>query len=249
VAEILIQRKRRRSVWPWLLGLLVMALLPLPFLGNGDDAPRAGSRAATRDARADTTAVRDTSASPAAGLTGAVAAGGEGGAGTVPQSAGRTTALAAGAVAPNRPPAAPPTASATGGTPFERFIAARDPNPNDSEQREYTAGALRHLADELRALGASASGIRSIRAYADSLRMPRVRGSAHPDYARAAFLAAAREFDLLRARRRAAVDTARLRSTAWAIRPDQRLAAQRGTVQRFFEAARDALHSLSTKRS
>ncbi|MDQ3997620.1 MAG: hypothetical protein M3303_11480, partial [Gemmatimonadota bacterium] len=173
----------------------------------------------------------------------------------------RTTALAAGAVAPNRPPApgaavatppavtAAPTAPAAGGTPFERFIAARDPNPNDSEQRQYTAAALRHLADELRALGASASGIRSIRAYADSLRMPRVRGSAHADYARAAFLAAVRELDLLRARRSAAVDTARLRSTAWAIRPDQRLAAQRGTVQRFFEAARDALHSLSRRRS
>jgi hypothetical protein len=53
-----------------------------------------------------------------------------------------------------------------------------------------------------------------------------------------------REFDVLRERHRVAVDTARLRSAAWAIRPSESLLEQRGRVQTFFERARDALQSL-----
>ena len=264
MAEILIQRRRQRSVWPWLLGLLALALLPLPFLGDDRDGARAPrGRAATGPvpARADSTTLRDTT-SPAAAVTGSSAAArGETG-GAVGQSAGRTTATAAGALAPGGsgpaagavtapvgPTTAAPTTPLPTGTPFERFVAARNPNPNDREQRDYTAGALHRLGDELRSLGASSNGVRAIRAYADSLLMPRASRNAHADYARAAFLAALRELDVLQARLSVPVDTARLRSTAWAIRTDQRLVAQRGTVQRFFEAARDALHSLSRRRS
>jgi hypothetical protein len=234
VAEILIQRKRRRRVWPWVLGLLVLALLPWPFLGNRDDAPAARGPIAGRDTltRRDTTTRRDTAA--------------------------RTTATAAGAiapaatVAPTPPPKAEtatvaPTSPAPAETSFERFIAARDPSPDERAHRRYTANGLRRLANELRTLGASEAGVRVIRVNADSV-MSTSRGSARPDYARAAFLAAVREIDLLGERYAVAVDTARLRAAAWAIKPDRRLVAQGGTVQTFFETARDALHSLSRKR-
>jgi hypothetical protein len=56
---------------------------------------------------------------------------------------------------------------------------------------------------------------------------------------------AVREFDALRGRYAASVDTGRLRATAWAISPRPRLHQQRSTVQRFFESARDALRALS----
>jgi hypothetical protein len=79
--------------------------------------------------------------------------------------------------------------------------------------------------------------------------MTNTRGSADPDQARAAFLAAVRELDLLRGRYRVAIDTGGLRAAAWAIRPDQRLLAQRTTIQTFFERARDALQALSRSRS
>jgi hypothetical protein len=104
---------------------------------------------------------------------------------------------------------------------------------------------LRRLADELRALGASEAGVAVIRVHADSLQMPNARSAARPDYARAAFLGAVRELDVLRQRRRARVNVAGLRSTAWAINPRRSLAAQRATVDRFFTSARDALNSLS----
>jgi hypothetical protein len=125
------------------------------------------------------------------------------------------------------------------------LIAAGPATASDRGQREYTAEALRSLADELRTLGASSAGVRAIVANADSLRMNGTRQTAHPDYARAGFLAAVREMDLLRGRYRAPLDTGALRAAAWAIRPDQRFVAQRGIVQTFFQRARDALHVLS----
>jgi hypothetical protein len=73
------------------------------------------------------------------------------------------------------------------------------------------------------------------------------RNAARPDYARAAFLGAVHQFDLLRDRTRARVNVARLRSAAWAIDPKRSLVAQRATVERFFAAARDALDSLSRR--
>jgi hypothetical protein len=240
VAEILIQRKRRRRVWPWLLGLLVLALLPWPFLGNRDD----GTAARARIARGDTVVGRDTVARRD----------------TVAQrdTTTRTTAIAAGTIAPaaTTPPTTPPTKTdtvaapaspAATGTSFERFIAAGSPNADERAHRRYTANGLRRLADELRALGASDAGVRAIRVNADSVAST-AQGSARPDYARAAFLAAVREIDLLGGRYAVAVDTGRLRAAAWAIEPDRRLLAQRGRVQTFFEAARDALHSVSKRR-
>jgi hypothetical protein len=179
---------------------------------------------------------------PSAGSTAATAAGTTPSAGT-PAPGGTIPAAAPSRVGGG-------ASGATGNAPapaatFERFIAARPASANDREQREYTANALRRLADDLRTLGASRAGIRAIVANADSLRMNRARQSDHPDYARAAFLAAVREMDLLRGRYRAPVDTGALRAAAWAVRPDQRFVAQRGIVQTFFERARDALQVLS----
>ena len=129
-------------------------------------------------------------------------------------------------------------------TSFEAFIASNAPRSNARAQRQYTADGLHRLADELRTLGASDAGVRTIRLNADSLRMTGSRSDRRSDYARAAFVAAVRELDVLRERHAAKVDTGRLRSTAWAIGTDQRLLAQRGRVQRFFESARDALQFL-----
>lgn len=251
MAEILIQRKRRRRVWPWLLGLAALALLPLPFLGKRDEGPTPPVQIARRDTvlRRDTATLRDTATRTAAAASGA----------DTPQSGTRTTATAAGAIAPaaTAPPTAPapkaetvtvaPTNPSPTGTSFDRFIAARDPSPDERTHRRYTANGLRRLADELRTLGASEAGVRMIRVSADSL-MSTGRASARPDYARAAFLAAVREIDVLGGRYAARVDTGRLRAAAWAIRPDRRLLAQRGRVQTFFETARDALDSLSRRR-
>jgi hypothetical protein len=251
VAEILIQRKRRRRVWPWLLGLLVLVALPWPFLDDRDEPPPARERIARGDTvgQRDTSTVRETAARPAVAEGVAAAA----------QSAPRTTATAAGAIAPaatGAPTAAPPKAETAlaaptkppaAGTSFERFIAAKDSNPDERAHRRYTANGLRRLADDLRTLGASEAGVRTIRVNADSL-LSTARANARPDYARAAFLAAVREIDVLGGQYAVAVDTARLRAAAWAIRPDRRLLAQRGRVQTFFETARDALHSLSRRR-
>lgn len=235
MAEIRIQRKRRRKLWPWLLGLLVVAVLPLPFLADREGPVAPGNIArldtvATRDTvgRADTVVPRDTTTRVTA-----TAAGTLGSASRTPAAAADTSAAVSTA----------PTMS-----PFDRFITARDPSPSEHAHRQYMAEALRRLADELRTLGASQESVTSMRLHADSLRTPAARRRADVDHARAAFLAAVREFDLLRERGAAAVDTARLRSTAWALRSDRALLAQRGTVQAFLESARDALNALSRER-
>jgi hypothetical protein len=260
VAEIVIQRRRQRSIWPWLLGLLALALLPLPFLGAGGDEPRAiGNRTTPRDTadRRDTSAATDTATARAGKLGGAAAAAG----------ASRTTGTATGTVVPaapsgatgtTRPAAAAPsggasppgagpavTAASRGRPTFGSLIAGRRARLGDAEHRQFTAQALRLLAEELRALGASRTGVRAIRVHADSLVMARARRGARPDYARAAFLAAVHEFDVLRRRYAASVDTSRLRDAAWAIRTDRPWLEQQRSVDAFFETANDALQSLS----
>jgi hypothetical protein len=236
VAEILIQRKRRRRRWPWVVGLLVLPFLFVPLLWDRNEVrtPRGAI------ARRDTVAPRDTAQRVTATAAGAVA----------PRASTPPAADTSAARTP--PPPAPDTAAAT--TPprvasaFDRFIASSDANRDERANRRYTAGALRRLAVELRTLGASAPSLAAIRAHAESLEVAPRRRERDADYARTAFLAAVRELDLLRDRRAVAVDTARLRSTAWAVVPNRPLAAQRPAVQAFFEAARDALHALAGRR-
>src|SRR3712207_5291060 len=78
VAEILIQRRRHRNVWPWLLGLLALALLPLPFMaadrGGRSEVRRPATRRAA-PARQDTTARADSGAAPTEGAAAAAAPG------------------------------------------------------------------------------------------------------------------------------------------------------------------------------
>ena len=270
MAEILIQRRRQRNVWPWLLGLLALALLPVPFLAADDDDRREpGRTVAPRDTAppADTTAMLDSAAVPGVVAPGGGASGSGGRsiaaaqAGAEPTGSARAgnerqTATAAGTVAPTAagtvataPGTAPPPrgGAAPSATPqsFERFIVVTTPPSGDREYRDFTSTGLRLLADELRALGATSLGLRAIRAYADSLRITSGRAGAHPDYARAAFLAAIRELDLLRGRHRVAVDTGALRAAAWSIRTDERLVAQRARVHTFFAIAHDALRAVS----
>jgi hypothetical protein len=238
VAEILIQRKRRRRKWPWVLGPLALASLFVPFFWDRDEVGTSRGEIARRD----TLAPRDTTQRVTATAAGAVAPGA-----STPPAAADTSA------ARNRPPAAPTdTGPATTpppvGSAFDRFIASSDPSSDERANRRYTAGALRRLAVELRTLGASAPGVTALRAQAESLEVSARRRQRDADYARTAFLAAVRELDLLRDRRAVIVDTARLRSTAWAVVPNRPLAAQRPAVQAFFEAARDALHALSGRR-
>jgi hypothetical protein len=291
VAEILIQRKRRRSVWPWLLGLVVLALLPLPFLANRGERQQVASQVPRRDTTAravasaadsGATASDSGAAQPAGGTVVAAAPGASAGTprGSAPaasevapsrtattqtaaaeRTAERTTATSAGTIAPAETPrAASPATSPASAAPssagpgsssrdasFSRYTATTRAPTNERAHREYTAEALDRLAAELRALGANAAGVSVITAHADSLRMPNARGAAHPDYARAAFLGAVHQFDLLRARNRGRVNIARLRSAAWAIDAHRPLVAQRATVERFFAAARDALDSLSRR--
>jgi hypothetical protein len=224
VAEIRIQRKRRPKVWPWVVGALALVLLLLiPFRANEDD-----TAVAPVVSRVDTTPPSDTSS--------------------------RVTTTAAGAVAPApsapRPAADTVVASDTASTEsaLDRFLASPDSSRGERAHREYTSTGLRGLADELETRGASAAGVATIRAHADSLRTSSARKARHADYTRTAFLAAVREIDELRGRSGgAAVDTARLRAAAWAIRPDRRLLAQRRRVQTFFESARDAMHALSRR--
>ena len=265
MAEILIQRKRRRRVWPWLLGLLVLALIPWPFMNQRELGPAARERTARRDSvpggaaasARDTVTLADTSTRPRGQSTSGVVD--QTTAAEDTTAARRMTATAAGAIAPpdtarpiadTSPGAAPATAPATapsGGNAFDRFLAASDTKWDASTHRQYTADGLRRLADELRSLGGSQAGVATIRAYADSLRMRNARTNARPDYARAAFLAAVHELDLLQRRHRVVVDTGRLRSTAWAIKPNRPLVTQRAAVLGFFESARSALHSLSRR--
>jgi hypothetical protein len=240
VAEIRIQRKRRRKAWPWLVGAVALGLLLLlllPLRANRDETAVPPEQTAGIDTAAprDTMAQRDT---PAPRDTGS----------RVTTTAAGTLAPAPTAAAAASPPEtsaavrADPTASA-----FERFIATSTATSNERVNRQYTAEGLRRLADELRKLGASEAGVTSIRIYADSLQMPVVGRNAYSDYTRTAFLATVRELDMLRERRKAAVDIAPLRSNAWAIRPNEALLGQHRSVQAFFESARDALRALSRR--
>jgi hypothetical protein len=47
VTEINIERKKGRSIWPWVLGLAVLALLFVLMRNRGDDATAADMRADT----------------------------------------------------------------------------------------------------------------------------------------------------------------------------------------------------------
>jgi hypothetical protein len=85
-AEIPVEPRRRRSVWPWVLGLLALVLLPFLFLRDRDRDDTAGL--------SDTAAVTDTTG----------------------RFGGRTTGTAAGTIARDTGAAARATAGTPGDT-------------------------------------------------------------------------------------------------------------------------------------
>jgi hypothetical protein len=150
----------------------------------------------------------------------------------------RTTTTSGGTIAP----------APSGPSSFRRFIATARPARTERAYGAYAAEALERLAADLRALGASQAGVLPLRAYADSLQLPNTWDGAQADFARAAFLGAVHQFDLLRARAGARIDVSRLRAIAWQIDSRRPLVPQRTTLDRFFAAAQDALDSLARRR-
>jgi hypothetical protein len=219
VAEIPIQHKEGHSIWPWILGLIVLLLIIWFIFGN-----RGGTTVAS---------TADTTASTAAG---AVAAPGD----TVPAYPG----AAAGAAGMSAAGGAP---TATAGAPpavadFDNWIATADSSRDEATQHAYTAGGLNRLAAALASLGASGPQLDSVRAKASTLASSSSTSAKHADEARSAFLAAAAVFDSL-ATSHPGLDATKVRSAAMAMKPGAHLLDQKDHVQAFFEAARDALRS------
>ncbi|HKW46839.1 MAG TPA: hypothetical protein VJN70_05320 [Gemmatimonadaceae bacterium] len=177
----------------------------------------------------------------------------------VPQTAvapGDTTS-AAGEIAPAYP-GATPGATGSAATPsvatasgaiaeFSRFIGAAGPNLTDAEQREYTAGGIRRLADALSSEGVTGPSIDNMHNKADALQSSGPASAKHSDMARAAFLSAADAFDSLK-QSHPNLNAAGVRNAADAVKPGTHFLREKGDVQRFFDTARDALEQLSPVR-
>ena len=149
-------------------------------------------------------------------------------------------------------------AAAAGGAAVADFVAyagARDTAQETEANHQYTAGGVRRLAaalDELAAAGAggSAAAAVDIRAYADSMRrsVDRLQRSGaddrHADDAKAAFSAAVSAMTTIDRARGRTRDVAPMRAIYGELKSTQPLLPQLGTVQRFFEAARDGLQAM-----
>ena len=149
-------------------------------------------------------------------------------------------------------------AAAVGGAAVADFVAyasARDTAQETEANHQYTAGGVRRLAaalDELAAAGAGGSAATAvdIRAYADSMRrsVDRLQRSAaddrHADDAKAAFSAAVSAMTAIDKARGRTRDVAPMRAIYGELKSTQPLLPQLGTVQRFFEAARDGLQAM-----
>lgn len=169
------------------------------------------------------------------------------------------TTTAAGEIAPATPyPGTAPGATASAAAPsvatasgaiaeFSRFIGAAGPNLTDAEQREYTAGGIRRLADALSSEGATGPAIDNMRNKADALQKSGPASARHSDMARAAFLSAADAFDSLK-QSHPNLDASGVRNAANAVKPGTHFLREKGDVQRFFDTARDALQQLSPAR-
>ena len=175
---------------------------------------------------------------------------------------GATADTTAAAGAPDTMRAAGETggaAAAVGGAAVADFVAyasARDTAQETEANHQYTAGGVRRLAaalDELAAAGAGGSAAAAavdIRAYADSMRrsVDRLQRSAaddrHADDAKAAFSAAVSAMTAIDKARGRTRDVAPMRAIYGELKSTQPLLPQLGTVQRFFEAARDGLQTM-----
>jgi hypothetical protein len=147
-------------------------------------------------------------------------------------ASGTTSATSAGAVG---------ASDNTALSEYVSFIGATDASRDESAQHQYTAEGIRRLAA---AIEGSSAGARAgdqiviMRAMADSLQQTPRGNDRHADMARAAFDAAIVPLTALDAG-----SASRLQTAARALRPDRDLLAQKSDIQRFFEAAREALQA------
>lgn len=141
--------------------------------------------------------------------------------------------------------------AATGGsaaiTEFVNYTTARDTARETEGNHQYTAGGVRHLAAALEGVAGSNP---SIQVYADSMRssVDRLQRSAnsdvHADDAKAAFSAAVSAMEQIDRARGRTRDVAPMRAIYNQLNSRQPLLPQLATVQRFFEAAREALQAM-----
>jgi hypothetical protein len=141
---------------------------------------------------------------------------------------------------------APP---ATAAREFITYVTKRDTAQETEGNHQYTAGGVRRLAAALEEV---AGGNPNVKVYADSMRssVDRLQRSAdtdvHADDAKAAFSAAVSAMEQIGRARGASLDTPSMRAIYNDLSSQQALMAQLPVVQRFFEAARDALQGLGT---
>lgn len=144
-----------------------------------------------------------------------------------------------------RPSTAPP---ATAAREFGAYVTTRDTVRETEANHQYTAGGVRLLAAALEQI---AGGDPNIGVYADSMRssVDRLQRSAdtdtHADDAKAAFSAAVSAMEQIDRARSRTSEAGIMRSIYNDLSPQQPLMPQLPVVQRFFEAARDALQGMS----
>ena len=138
---------------------------------------------------------------------------------------------------------------ATAARDFITYVTARDTVLETEGNHQYTAGGVRRLAAALEEV---AGGNPDIAVYADSMRssVDRLQQSAetdrHADDAKAAFSAAVSAMEQISRTRSATLDVASMRAIYNDLSSQQLLLPQLPVVQRFFEAARDALQGMGT---
>ncbi|HYW31102.1 MAG TPA: hypothetical protein VE869_06305 [Gemmatimonas sp.] len=130
---------------------------------------------------------------------------------------------------------------------FNAYVTARDTTQETEENHQYTAGGVRRLAAALESV---AGGNPNIGVYADSMRssMDRLQQTSgpdrHSDDAKAAFSAAVSAMEQIDRARGRTRDVAPMRAMYNELDSQQTLIPQLPVVQRFFEAARDALGAM-----
>jgi hypothetical protein len=218
MAEIPIQQKKRSNLLPLILGALALLLL-LGWCVSRNRGATSATDTTGAVSQADTT-------------MGAVGAAGAGAAVAGADSLGAAAGGATG-----------------GAADFAAFVSARDTAQETEANHQYTAGGVRRLAAALEGV---AGGNPNIQVYADSMRssVDRLQKSAdsdvHADDAKAAFSAAVSAMEQIDRARGRTRDVAPMRAIYNQLNSKQPLLPQLATVQRFFEAARDALQQMGT---
>ena len=130
---------------------------------------------------------------------------------------------------------------------YVTYVTKRDTVQETEGNHQYTAGGVRRLAAALEAIAANNP---SIKTYAGSMRssVDRLQRSAdsdvHADDARAAFSAAVSAMEQIDRARGGTMDTGSIRAIYNDLSSQQPLLPQLPIVQRFFEAARDAVQGM-----